>query len=374
MYSLYHYHNMAEVAHLERKDEAAKKNTESGIDQAQRSRSPLVRREDESQKKMLEEFNRQLSKTLVNVFNTSPVLLKDAGFCLTGFDEAGFQAFLDSPENIRNAFLMPAERNGLHLFFRELSTRRVALLHHASKENINLYELLKDVVRSRYALPIAHYINWLNQLPDIQRKASGAFHQQALHLQKQLANGAYKIERRSGDILFKPHKKKRGGAATQSMGLHMASSTVKSLFGLWFYLENQAQPGDLLMIDEPELNIHPKNQRHIARLLARLVNAGLRVVISTHSDYIVREFNSLLMLSQDNGELREKHDYHKDETLTVEQVSACLFDNQSITPFEINSEDGIYATTFDEVIEDLNRVNDDIYYSLQGKHLEADDV
>ena len=156
------------------------------------------------------------------------------------------------------------------------------------------------------------------------------------------------------------------------MGLHMTSSTVKSLFGLWFYLENQAQRGDLLMIDEPELNIHPENQRHIARLLARLVNAGLRVVISTHSDYIVREFNSLLMLSQDNGELRKKHRYSEDEALTVEQVSACLFDNQSITPFEISPEDGIYATTFDTVIEDLNRVNDDIHYSLQEKRLETD--
>ena len=37
------------------------------------------------------------------------------------------------------------------------------------------------------------------------------------------------------------------------------------------------------MIDEPELNIHPANQRHIARLLARLVNAGMSVVISTHA-------------------------------------------------------------------------------------------
>ena len=116
------------------------------------------------------------------------------------------------------------------------------------------------------------------------------------------------------------------------------------------------------MIDEPELNIHPANQRHIARLLARLVNAGLRVVISTHSDYIVREFNSLLMLSQDNGELRDRHNYSEDEVLNVEQVSACLFDNQKITPFEISPEDGIYATKFDTVIKDLNRVNDDIHY------------
>ena len=362
MYSLYYCHgSMAGLAHEKRKEKAEKQ-------------------EEKALQQSLTEFNKQLSATLADVFNASPELLANAKFRLAGFDESHFQSFLNDPENTEFPFLMPAERNGLHLFYRELSTRRAALLHHASKDNIDLNELLKDVIRSRYALPIAHYINWLNELTEIQRGVTGPFHQQALHLQKQLANGAYKVERRSGVIRFKPYQRrlgrtrqpKRGGDATQSMELHMTSSTVKSLFGLWFYLENQAQPGDLLMIDEPELNIHPANQRHIARLLARLVNAGLRVVISTHSDYIVREFNSLLMLSQDNGELRKKHSYSENEVLTVEQVSACLFDKQSITPFEISPEDGIYATTFDTVIEDLNRVNDDIHYSLQEKHAPAE--
>ena len=370
MYSLYYCHgSMAGLAHEAREEKAA------------RLSSPTVEKQNEkASKQLLAEFNKQLSETLVDVFNASPELLANASFCLTGVNESHFQKLLNDPENTKFPFLMPAERNGLHLFYRELSTRRAALLHHASKENIDLNELLKDVIRSRYALPIAHYINWLNQLTEIQRGAAGPFHQHALQLQKQLANGAYKVERRSGVIRFKPYQKrlgqarqpKRGGATTQSMELHMTSSTVKSLFGLWFYLENQAQPGDLLMIDEPELNIHPENQRHIARLLARLVNAGLRVVISTHSDYIVREFNSLMMLSQDNGELRDRHGYSEDEVLTVDKVSACLFDKQKITPFEISPEDGIYATTFDTVIEDLNRVNDDIHYSLQEKRDSAE--
>ena len=356
MYSLYYCHgSMARLAYETRE-------------------AKLEKQEEKAPKQSLAGFNKQLSATLADVFNTSPALLANARFRLASFDESQFQEFLNDPENTAFPFLMPAERNGLHLFFRELSTRRAALLHHASKENIDLNELLKDVIRSRYALPIARYINWLNELTEIQRGGAGAFHQQAQRLQKQLAKGAYKVERRSGVIRFKPYQRKRGGTATQSMGLHMTSSTVKSLFGLWFYLENQAQPGDLLMIDEPELNIHPENQRHIARLLARLVNAGLRVVISTHSDYIVREFNSLLMLSQDNGELRKKYGYSKDEVLNVEQVSACLFDNQKITPFEISPEDGIYATTFDTVIEDLNRVNDDIHYSLQEKRGSAEFV
>ena len=159
------------------------------------------------------------------------------------------------------------------------------------------------------------------------------------------------------------------------MGLHMTSGMVKSLFGLWFYLENQAAKGSILMIDEPELNIHPASQRYIARLLARLVNAGLNIVISTHSDYIVREFNSLIMLSGDKSQkLRNKYGYDKNEILSAEQVGAYLYDNQTITPFQITPEDGIYATTFDDVIGDINTTNDDIYYSLEEqRNVQADD-
>ena len=225
---------------------------------------------------------------------------------------------------------------------------------------------MRDVIHSRYALPIADYINWLNELPEKQKSKHNGFHDHASLLKKNLVGGNYKVDAGSGTIQFKPYQPRRDGIKTNFMGLHMTSGMVKSLFGLWFYLENQASKGGMLMIDEPELNIHPESQRYIARLLARLVNAGLNIVISTHSDYIVRELNSLIMLSGDkNQELLYRHGYDKDEVLSVEKVGAYLFDRQAVVPFEITQEDGIYATTFDEVIGKINTTNDDIYYGLQ---------
>lgn len=264
-----------------------------------------------------------------------------------------------------DTFLMPAERNGLHLFYKELSNRRTAILHHASKENINIGELLHDVMHSRYAKPIANYIDWLNDLAEYQKKSKGEFHSFAEKLKKDLAGGVYKIDNRTGNISFKPYQKRRDGKSTKTMGLHMTSSTVKSLFGLWFYLEYQAKQGDTLMIDEPELNIHPENQRKLTRLLVQLVNAGLKVMISTHSDYMIREFNSLIMLGSADEKLLKKHKYNKNEALAAKNVGAYLFDEQAIKPFKITPDDGIYATTFDQVTNDINKVNDDIYYSLK---------
>lgn len=148
----------------------------------------------------------------------------------------------------------------------------------------------------------------------------------------------------------------------------MTSSTVKSLFGLWVYLEYDAQPGDVLMIDEPELNLHPANQRLMARLIARLVNADLRVIASTHSDYLVREINSLIMLSRPasvQAELMQRYDYKKEELLEPKQVSAWLFHDRAIKPMNIDSIEGIAAETFDEQIHSLNGTSDGIYYAYQ---------
>jgi len=310
----------------------------------------------------LESLKSHINENLASIFNTSKELLGSARF-IPSFGEEELQERMD---NLSNPFLIPAERSGLHLFYRELSTRRTALLHHASKESIDLHELLQDVISSPYAIPISDYITWLNQLAENQRGGCSCFHKHGEYLKRNLVRGNYKVDRSTRAITFKPYQLKRDGNSTKSLGLHMTSSTVKSLFGLWFYLEYQAQTGDLLMIDEPELNLHPENQRRIARFLAKLVNAGLNIVISTHSDYIIRELNSLIMLSNKGaGDLRKKYKYEDDEVLDSNKVGAYLFDDRTITPFKILPSDGIVASTFDEVIRGLNEVNDDIYYGLQ---------
>lgn len=122
------------------------------------------------------------------------------------------------------------------------------------------------------------------------------------------------------------------------------------------------------MIDEPELNLHPANQRSLARLLARLVNAGLRVVISTHSDYIVREINSLIMLNRPHHkreELMRRYGYQEEEVLSPDKVAAYLFDQSTIKAMDVTQDEGILASTFDETIHDLNNTSDGIYYTYR---------
>jgi len=57
---------------------------------------------------------------------------------------------------------------------------------------------------------------------------------------------------------------------------------IKELAPLVFYLRYLAEPGELLIIDEPEMNLHPAAQTQIIEFLAMLVNAELHVLITTH--------------------------------------------------------------------------------------------
>lgn len=48
-----------------------------------------------------------------------------------------------------------------------------------------------------------------------------------------------------------------------------------------------AQPGDVLLIENPESHLHPAGQSEMGRFLARTAAAGAQVILETHSDHVL---------------------------------------------------------------------------------------
>ena len=265
-------------------------------------------------------------------------------------------------------FLLPAERGGINIFFKELFSIRNLLIQQAQNDNIDPMFFLKDIVKARYAQPIKDYLQYLSLIGSTKKETS-VYQEYAKKIENNVLGGKFQVDD-FGNVEFIPFQ------SGNPLPLHFSSSTVKTLFGLVFYLEHLAKKGDYLMIDEPELNLHPDNQRQVAKILAQLVNAGLKVVVSTHSDYFVRELNNLIMLKKGfkgAKELEEKYGYQDNELLSIDKVSAYLFDNRTITPMELDSDEGIIATTFDDVINTLNKSSNEIYFTLQdAKEIDID--
>jgi ABC-type multidrug transport system ATPase subunit len=128
-------------------------------------------------------------------------------------------------------------------------------------------------------------------------------------------------------------------------------------------------------MDEPEMSLHPANQRLLTRLLARLVNAGVKVFLTTHSDYILREFNTLIVGKGHREQINSalgKEIYHDENFLDSDRVRLyTATDEKQANPEtgkksvvhilrqeEIDPDEGMKVGSFDDEIDAMNRVQD----------------
>lgn len=80
------------------------------------------------------------------------------------------------------------------------------------------------------------------------------------------------------------------------------STKVTELTPILLYLKEQDNQylelqNPFLIIEEPESHLNPKMQRIMARLLVMMMNEGIQILITTHSDYILNEMDILLKLN-----------------------------------------------------------------------------
>jgi predicted ATP-dependent endonuclease of OLD family len=151
-----------------------------------------------------------------------------------------------------------------------------------------------------------------------------------------------------------------------TVDLNLTSSLVKSLSGLVFYFRHVAQKNDVIIIDEPELNLHPKLQIQITKFIAKLVNNGFKVIISTHSDYVIREINTLIMLGKRGKEsidLIKKYEYSYDSILKFNRLGVYFLHDHITDDIEV-TESGFDVTAIDDVISEQNSKSEDVYFSL----------
>jgi len=148
---------------------------------------------------------------------------------------------------------------------------------------------------------------------------------------------------------------------SEKLELHLTSSATVELLPLVIFLKHFSKIKDrLLVIEEPEAHLHPKAQIEMARLIVMLVNAGAKVLITTHSDYILNEISNCIKLSESNpkkvDEYLKKHDLSKETIINKDNVSAYLFkDNDGKTDVQNLTIDnyGIANDNFDDILDEL---------------------
>ncbi|EIC2297998.1 DUF3696 domain-containing protein [Vibrio cholerae] len=97
------------------------------------------------------------------------------------------------------------------------------------------------------------------------------------------ASTAVNVFEQNGNRDLKPHN--------VGFGVSYALSIVTALL--------YTRRGGLIIIENPEAHLHPKGQSYLGRLIALTAQAGVQVIVETHSDHLLNGIRVVTRLSQD---------------------------------------------------------------------------
>ena len=240
----------------------------------------------------------------------------------------------------------PAERLGIHVFARELAASR--------------FSAVEDMLESDTpgALQRARAYPWLvrdalvRDLSNAQQHDSPAADQLESLLGGKVgtsAQGEFELSLPNGSAL----------------STNEVSSSVKSLASLVLQYRTSSSR-DRLVLDEPEMSLHPDLQRKFARWLGRAVGEGVQFLIATHSDYIVRELSHLLMMHNAAPGMRkvmEENGYTKEEAIDPAHIEVLRLGEGRATPIEVDRH-GFRVDTIDDELERISALSQDLFAVL----------
>ena len=156
------------------------------------------------------------------------------------------------------------------------------------------------------------------------------------------------------EFVYRPQESK------EDIRLTRVSSMVSELAPIVLFLRGTISRGDTLIIEEPEAHLHPAAQTQMAVTLARIVRTGVRVVVTTHSDWLLKEVGNLIR----KGELDEKTGNLMDQSslensLKPSEVGIWLFhkDNapsgSTVEEIPFDRSEGVEPEDYEKVAEEL---------------------
>ncbi|WP_419933723.1 AAA family ATPase [Candidatus Palauibacter sp.] len=117
----------------------------------------------------------------------------------------------------------------------------------------------------------------------------------AREVEQTILGGSVRVEKPengSPRVLFRP------AGWEEDLPLARASSMVTEMIPVAVYLRHQVQAGETIIIEEPEAHMHPEMQVRLGAALAKIVAAGIRVIITVHSDWILSALANICRMAE----------------------------------------------------------------------------
>lgn len=252
---------------------------------------------------------------------------------------------------IEHVVVFPAERNGI----------------------LPVWPLIPSLEHLEVPIPVSDFGKFL-RVAQVAASASprNASQTHLLELLKKVLGGeiAYVADGARKRLVF------RVGEA--EVPLNAAASLSRAVAGLSIYIERFFRADDVLIIDELEMNAHPQAQVALTEFIAALVNAGVRVVFTTHSPYVVDHLNNLMEASRTpverQGELAWKFAlgspscFISPEKVAVHAFQEAYLGGEVVVREALNRQTGLIDwSTFSGVSERITNLYSDILRTSEGE-------
>jgi predicted ATPase len=250
-----------------------------------------------------------------------------------------FDSFKQVSNSVEEPLFLPASRTGFMLTYKTLINE--SLKSSFGNDNIQ---------KSRFTEPI---INFLRKFVNLDLGINNEYFKIVRFIEMELLKGnIVKDESPVKNIYYKPNN------LNDNLPLYLTSSLVTEVAPLVLFLSDVNSNFKTLIIEEPEAHLHLKAQIAMARVVVRLINSGLNVWITTHSDTFMQQINNLMKVNvhKNKEEILRQLDLEEEDCLDISKVKIYEFntniDKTTVTSIK-NSETGFPLPTFNNIINKL---------------------
>ena len=171
---------------------------------------------------------------------------------------------------------------------------------------------------------------------------------------------------------YRPQKTNR------SIRLSRSSSMVSELAPVVLTLRGFVKSHDLLILEEPESHLHPHAQTKMAESLAAVVRAGVQVLVTTHSDWLLQEIGNLLRKGViQTSPVDPRRGSPGQSWLHPDEVGVWLFHDDgtgvgtTVREISFNESEGVDPQEYEEVERELYNRSADLQNQLDERRVAA---
>lgn len=145
----------------------------------------------------------------------------------------------------------------------------------------------------------------------------------------------------------------------KELPMHISSSTANQLAPLYLFFKYWGHKtlNDMLIIDEPEENLHPENQIKFLEMIFEFVSKGNKVLLTSHSSLLTKLLNSHIafneLLPENKKIIETETNFKSFEFLNKDNVKVCFFNGKEILPYPVTE----YGAMFKDFLSVEDTVN-----------------